>query len=149
MIRVERTDSKHQDFIKLVDQLNAYLRITDGEEHSFYNQFNGLEKLDHVVVIYDSNQPVACGAFKVYDDNYVEIKRMFTIPESRNKGLASKVIRHLENWAEELKFSGCILETGKRQIEAVQFYKKIGYNEIEKYEPYKNMDNSICFKKEF
>ena len=149
MIKVERTNSKHKDFIKLVDLLNAYLKITDGEEHSFYNQFNGLEQLNHVILVYDSNKPVACGAFKAFDNKFVEIKRMYTIPESRKKGLASNVINHLESWAKELKFSGCILETGKRQIEAVQFYKKIGYQETEKYGPYKNMDNSICFKKEF
>ena len=50
MIKLTRTNSKNIDFIELIKQLDAYLKITDGDEHDFYNQFNAIESLNHVVI---------------------------------------------------------------------------------------------------
>jgi putative acetyltransferase len=147
MIMLQRTDSKHSEFIALVKELDAYLKITDGDEHDFYNQFNGIEQLNHVKVAYINDVAVGCGAFKAYNSTSVEIKRMFTSPSARSKGVASKILNELENWASELNFQSAVLETGKRQIEAVNFYKKCDYRSIPKYGQYKDMDNSLCFEK--
>lgn len=147
MIMLQRTDSKHPEFIALVKELDDYLKITDGDEHDFYNQFNGIEQLNHVIVAYINDVAVGCGAFKAYDSTSVEIKRMFTSPSSRSKGVASKILNELENWASELNFQSAVLETGKRQVEAVKFYKKCDYRSIPKYGQYKDMDNSLCFEK--
>ncbi|WP_179346341.1 GNAT family N-acetyltransferase [Winogradskyella ursingii] len=147
MIKIVRTNSINKDFIRLISELDTYLKITDGDEHEFYNQFNGIENLEHVVVAYDNENPVGCGAFKNFDNNSVEIKRMFTKPEARKKSVGSKILKELENWASKLKYESCILETGIRQKEAVEFYKKNNYQIIPKYGQYQNMDNSLCFKK--
>ena len=48
-----------------------------------------------------------------------------------------------------MDYDAAILETGKRQIEAVNFYKKNGYDITANYGQYIGMDNSLCFKKEF
>ncbi len=40
------------DFINLVKELDAYLKITDGDDHDFYNQYNNIDVLKHVVVVY-------------------------------------------------------------------------------------------------
>ena len=77
----------------------------------------------------------------------MEVKRMFTLPESRGKGIATKVLNELENWASELGYAKCMLETGKRQPEAVRLYQKNGYKQIPNYGQYINMDNSVCFEK--
>ncbi len=124
MIRLKRTDSSNKDFVDLVKQLDAYLRITDGDEHDFYNQYNSIENLKHVVIAYTENKPVGCGAFKDFENNSVEIKRMYTLEKNRGKGIASLILNELEKWASELNYDSCILETGIRQIEAVEFYKK-------------------------
>ncbi|OEJ98845.1 GNAT family N-acetyltransferase [Flavivirga aquatica] len=147
MIKIVRTDSKDFDFINLVKHLDAYLKVKDGDDHAFYNQYNNIDVLKHVVIAYLNEAPVACGAFKEFDNNTVEIKRMFTLPESRGKGLASKILLELEKWSNELSYNACILETGKRQTEAVAFYKKMSYTAIPNYGQYKNMTNSLCFKK--
>ncbi|WP_299278152.1 GNAT family N-acetyltransferase [uncultured Psychroserpens sp.] len=147
MIKIIRTDSKNSDFSGLVKELDAYLKITDGDEHEFYNQFNGITVLEYVVVAYLNDEPVGCGAFKRFGDSSVEIKRMYTMPKTRGQGIATKILNHLENWAKELNYSSCVLETGIRQKEAVQFYKKNKYTIIPKYGQYVNMDNSLCFEK--
>lgn len=148
MINSIKTDSSHPDFIALTKELDSYLKVTDGDEHDFYNQFNNIDVIKHVVIAYNKNEAVACGAFKEFNTDSVEIKRMFTKPNSRGKGVASHVINLLEKWAQEIGYKNCVLETGKRQIEAVNFYKKSHYKIIPNYGHYVNMDNSLCFKKE-
>ncbi len=147
MIKIVRTNSEHKDFKSLVKDLDAYLAVTDGDEHAFYDQFNGIENLDHVVLAYENDNAVGCGAFKTFDDSSVEIKRMYTVPECREKGIASEIINNLELWASELSYEYCILETGKRQVEAVKFYQKKNYKNIANYGQYVGMANSLCFKK--
>ncbi|MCH3881310.1 MULTISPECIES: GNAT family N-acetyltransferase [Tenacibaculum] len=142
-----RTNSKNQDFKNLVKHLDAYLKITDGDEHDFYNQYNNIDVLKQVIVIYDAKKPIGCGAIKKFDDVSVEVKRMFVSEENRGKGVAQKILKELEIWANELGYKKCVLETGKRQVEAVIFYKKCAYKIIPNYGQYKGMDNSICFEK--
>jgi len=102
MLKIVRTDSSNQDFIDLVKSLDSYLKITDEDEHDFYNQFNNIDILKHVVIGYYKGSAVACGAFKAFDKNTVEIKRMYTKPEVRGKGFAGKTLEALEIWAKEL-----------------------------------------------
>lgn len=147
MTEIIRTNSNNKDFIGLVKELDTYLAMTDGDEHAFYDQFNGIDNLDHVVVAYDYDKAVGCGAFKKYDATSVEIKRMYTIPGFRGQGIASEIIRSLELWASELNYENCVLETGKRQVEAVNFYQKKNYKIITNYGQYVGMSNSLCFKK--
>ena len=126
MLRIIRTDSDNQDFIQLVKQLDADLAKRDGDDHSFYAQFNKIDKIKYVVVAYEDHNPVGCGAIKKYSPTTVEVKRMYTAPESRGKGIATEVVTELEKWAAELAYKKCILETGKKQPEAIRLYEKNG-----------------------
>ena len=147
MIKVIRTDSDNQDFIDLVKNLDADLAHRDGNDHSFYNQFNKIDKIKYAVVAYEDDKPMGCGAIKEFNSSTMEIKRMYTTPASRGKGIATKVLSELEIWAAELSFEKCILETGKRQPEAVELYKKKGYKRIPNYGQYTGIENSLCFEK--
>ena len=148
MIRLFRTDSGNEDFIRLVKELDADLAERDGEEHSFYSKFNKVDMIRHVVVAYQNNVAISCGAIKEYDPKTMEVKRMFTSPENRGKGFAGIILHELENWAREMNFEKCILETGKRQAEAIRLYKKSGYDIIPNYGQYAGIENSVCFKKD-
>jgi GNAT superfamily N-acetyltransferase len=148
MIQLIRTDSGNSDFIELVQQLDAELAERDGDEHPFYAQFNKIDRIRHVVVAYADSQPAGCGAIKEYAPGVMEIKRMFTRPQDRGRGIASKVLRELETWAGELSYKKCILETGIRQQEAVGLYKMNRYVIIPNYGQYAGIENSVCFEKE-
>lgn len=148
MIRLVRTHSEDLDFRLLVKQLDADLKITDGDEHDFYNQFNAIDSIKHVVVAYSKKQAVACGAFKEFNRNSLEIKRMFTMPEERGKGIATLILKELENWGAQLGYSSSILETGIRQKEAIALYNKNLYNSTPNYGQYAGVKNSLCFKKQ-
>lgn len=147
MIRLLRTDSDNADFRTLVAMLDAYLSDTDGAEHSFYAQYNKLDKIRHVVLAYDNDKAAGCGAIKAYTSNSAEVKRMYVHPDHRQKGIASKVLTELEQWARELNFDSCILETGKRQAEAIKLYQKMDYRVIENYGQYSGVENSVCMEK--
>ncbi len=148
MINIIRTDSDNKDFIELVKYLDADLAEKDGNDHSFYAQFNKINKIRHAVVAYENDRPVACGAIKEFSPESMEVKRMYTLPGNRGKGIATSVLRELEKWATELSYKKCMLETGKRQPEAIGLYKKNGYKIIPNYGQYAGIENSLCFEKE-
>jgi putative acetyltransferase len=147
MIGIIRTNSENSDFVQLVAQLDQLLADLDGRDHDFYNQYNKIDKIKHVVVVYSDELPVACGAIKEFDAGTMEVKRMFTDANSRGNGLATQVLTELENWALELGYTKCILETGKRLPDAVRLYQNRGYRLIPNYGQYIEMENSICFEK--
>lgn len=148
MVSTVRTDSENTHFIELVRLLDADLAERDGTEHSFYAQFNKIDSLKNVVVAYYDGRHVACGAMKEIIPGAMEIKRMYTRPEFRHKGLATVILSELENWATELAYDKCVLETGKRQPEAIALYEKNGYRPIPNYGQYAGVANSLCFEKE-
>ena len=147
MLRTVRTDSNNLDFVELVRRLDIDLADRDGKEHAFYSQFNKIDLIRHVVVAYDDNLPVGCGAIKQFSSDAMEVKRMYTLPEYRGRGVATIILRELEAWATEMKFEKCVLETGKRQPEAIELYKKSGYEIIPNYGQYVGIENSVCFEK--
>jgi len=148
MLTFQRTNSENVVFLDLVKELDADLAVRDGKERDFYNQFNKLDSIKHVIVAFKNNTPAGCGAIKQYSDDTMEVKRMFVPLTLRGKGIASLVLNELEKWAIELEYKKCILETGKRQPEAIALYKKNGYVQIPNYGQYIGIENSVCFFKE-
>ena len=144
---ISRTNQKNEAFKSLVKFLDKELAVTDGDDHDFYHQFNGIENLNQVVIFTVNEKVVACGAIKRMDSSTAEIKRMYTAPEHRGRGIAYKIINELESWARELEYSRLILETGSRQTSALKLYEKVGYRRMSNYGPYVDMENSICFQK--
>ncbi|MDR6805858.1 GNAT superfamily N-acetyltransferase [Dyadobacter sp. BE34] len=147
MIILRRTDSDDLDFKALVKLLDAELAERDGADHGFYAQFNKIDKIRHAVVCYENDRPIGCGAIKAFNDEAMEVKRMYVSPDGRNKGIATRVLTELENWANELGYAQCVLETGKRQPEAIALYEKNGYQRTENYGQYVGVENSVCFAK--
>lgn len=149
MIKLKRTNSENSVFQKLVAELDKDLAIRDGADHSFYAQFNKIDSIKYVIVAYQDDEPVGCGAIKEYEENVMEVKRMYVPIEKRGNGIASMILNELENWAKELGYNKCILETGIYQPEAIGLYKKSSYTIIINYGQYRDVESSICFEKIF
>lgn len=146
-ITLRRTTSEDAEFRSLVVQLDADLAVRNGEEQSFFAAFNTLTTIREVVVCHEGGTPVGCGAFKEYGSGVAEIKRMFVLPSHRGRGIAGQVLRELEAWADECGFHTCILETGKKQPEAIRLYEKSGYHRIANYGQYAEVESSVCMEK--
>ena len=147
MYTCNRTDSANTDFQLLVHQLDRYLMGVNGDSHDFFDQFNKIDNIKHVVVLYQDGQPAGCGAIKEYEPGIMEVKRMFVPPAARGKGLATAVLKELETWAAELGYKKCILETGDTMPDAIALYKKNGYSSIPNYGQYLGVSSSVCFEK--
>ena len=96
---------------------------------------------------YIDGEAVGCGAFKPFDHQTVEIKRMYVAPAFRGRGIAGQILAELETQANELGYVACVLETGQKQPEAIQLYQKNGYAQIPNYGQYAGVENSVCMKK--
>ncbi|HOZ70097.1 MAG TPA: GNAT family N-acetyltransferase [Chitinophagaceae bacterium] len=147
MFTCTRTDSTNTDFKMLVNQLDRYLMGINGDDHDFFDQFNKIDNIRHVVVLYLDGQPAGCGAIKEYEPGVMEVKRMFVPPAARGKGLATAILKELEVWAAELGYEKCILETGDIMPDAIALYKKNGYRSIPNYGQYVDVASSVCFEK--
>jgi GNAT superfamily N-acetyltransferase len=143
-----RTTSEHPNFRKLVKALDEDLYRRNGDIQSQYEQYNQIDKIKHAIVIYFEGQAVGCGCFKRFDDQTVEMKRMFVLPEMRGKQFAARMLQELEKWAAEEGNTRAVLETGRRQVEAQRLYSLAGYSLTENYGQYIGMDDSICYQKE-
>ena len=143
-----RTTSENLDFRELVNALDADLYERNGEAQLQYRQYNQIDKIKHAIVVYVDEKPVGCGCFKQFDDQTIEIKRMFVLPEMRGKQMAAKLLQELETWAIEDSYTKAILETGLRQVEAIRLYTRAGYSLTENYGQYIGMEESICYRKE-
>ncbi|MGA1835486.1 GNAT family N-acetyltransferase [Herbiconiux sp. 11R-BC] len=74
--------------------------------------------------------PVAGGAFKTFDENTSELKRIWTSAQHRRQGLARRVVRELEEESRRRGFGVVYLTTGPRQPEAQRLYFESGYTPL-------------------
>nr|WP_314897471.1 GNAT family N-acetyltransferase [uncultured Flavobacterium sp.] len=147
-IEIIKTTSENPDFVTLIAALDKSLWERYPELKTNYWGNNVIELNPNVIIIYLENKPVACGCFKKYDKNTIEIKRMFVSPEARGLGLAQKILQELEFWAHDLGYAASVLETLCKQKEAISLYQKVGYVIVDNYEPYVGLENSICMRKQ-
>ncbi|MCF2520575.1 GNAT family N-acetyltransferase [Dyadobacter sp. CY351] len=142
-----RTNSENPDFKKLTDQLDDELCAIYNTNKADYEDYNRITNLPTVLLTYENDTVVACGCFKIYNESTIEIKRMFVVPAFRGKGIASTMVRELEQWAIELGFQNAVLETGTGQPQAIAMYHKLGYTNAEKLGQNEEIGHSVFMVK--
>jgi putative acetyltransferase len=143
----KRTNAADPAFRLLILDLDRDLEQRYGQQQAFFDQFNSVEDIQNVIVAFDETQPVGCGAFKPYNADTVEIKRMFVAVAARGNKLGSKILAELEAWAKAEGFKRSLLETGKNQPEAIRLYNSAGYQPIPNYDQYAGVEMSLCMEK--
>lgn len=147
-LKILNTNSTNIDFDKLTKLLDYDLNERYGELQKQYDKHNKVDHINDVIIIYMDDVPVACGAFKEYNINSIELKRIFVKKENRRQGLSKLIINELEKIGKEKGYRYAVLETGSNQYEAISLYKNNGYEIIGNYGPYVGNENSICMKKD-
>lgn len=145
--RLVRTNTADNDFQQLVRQLDHELWNELKDDQATYDQHNKVPDIKTAVVVYDKSLPVACGCFKAFDADTVEIKRMFVQKTHRGKGLSKQVLNELEKWAAEQGYRYAVLETSVHFTTAKQLYQSNGYQIVANYGPYVDLVESICMRK--
>ncbi|WP_188543958.1 GNAT family N-acetyltransferase [Rhodococcoides trifolii] len=104
------------------DQLFEELAAYPAEE--FATPHGGL------IVILQDGESVAGGAFRRYDAQTAELKRIWTSARHRRRGLARRVLVELEAAIADRGYTRIYLTTGWRQPEAVGLYLAAGYTPL-------------------
>ena len=147
-LKILGTDSTNIDFIKLLELLDDDLNERYGELQKQYDKYNKVDCIDDVIIIYKDEVPVACGAFKEHNIDAIELKRVFVTKENRRQGLSKIVINELEKLGRSKGYKYALLETGIKQHEAIDLYRKTGYEIMDNFEPYIGNINSLCMQKD-
>jgi GNAT superfamily N-acetyltransferase len=87
------------------------------------------------LVAYVDGIPSACGGYRTYDPaaGTVELKKMYTVPELRSRGLGRLVGARLEQHAADHGARRAILETGARSHSALALVRLAGYQPTARY----------------
>jgi GNAT superfamily N-acetyltransferase len=98
------------------------------------------------VVAYDAadGQLLGCAGWRAHGPD-AELKRMFTMPAARGRGVARRVLQAIEESARERGCKRVILETGDRQPEAIALYLKCGYERIEDFGYYQGEEGVLSY----
>jgi GNAT superfamily N-acetyltransferase len=127
------------DFKLLTDELDNELSYKNGEKQNEYNKYNKLDGINDTIIVYNKNVPIACGSIKLYDPNKYEVKRVYVRKDHRGKGISKEIMNCLESIARDKAIKTLILETSRTFIEAINLYKRMGYQVIDNYGQYKGM----------
>ena len=112
---------------------------TDGKNKDF---------IENCSVVYEENQVIGGGAIRRHDDETIELKRVFVHTEYQGRGIGSRLVSLLMEWAIELGYKKMVLETGELLAESCAVYKKLGFQVIPNYGPYEDMPESLCMAKD-
>lgn len=97
------------------------------------------------VLALDGERAVAGGGIRRLDADTAELKRMWTAPSHRRRGLAWVVLGALEDAARERGYRRLVLETGWAQPEAIALYEARGYRRIPGYGRYRDEPGEVSF----
>jgi hypothetical protein len=145
---IKRTTSADPDFQVLIAHLDHELWNELKEDQATYDQYNKVPDIQTALVLYMNGKPAASGCFKEYDNETVEVKRMFVEKEFRGRGLSTIILKELEEWAMQSGFKYALLETSVHFKTARSLYSKAGYVVIDNYDQYAGLEESVCMKKE-
>lgn len=83
-------------------------------------------------------EPVACGGIRTLEPGVGYIKRMWVSGTVRGAGLGARMLAALEDEARALGHHTVKLETNRALVEAIAFYRRAGYVEVDPFidEPY-------------
>lgn len=144
-----KTDGENEDFAALCEALDRALDQAVGGkiQRQQYAKYNLRDSIHDVILIYREGRAVGCGAYKLYDEETVELKRIYVDSSLQGRGIGKELVRRLEADAKKAGYRYAVLETGAPLIRAAKLYQGLGYERIPNYGQYADMPDSICMKK--
>lgn len=148
-LKFVKTDGEDEAFVTLCEELDDYLEQLVGKEEKQpkYDKYNQRNNIHDVIVVYKDEKPIGCGAYKLYDGETIEIKRVYVDESMRGIGVGKELIRRLEAYARIAGFRYAVLETDEIMTRAVEFYRKYGYKIIPNYGSHADKSGCVCMSK--
>lgn len=154
-LRIERVGFGHPDALLLIAEVQQeYVVRYGGQDETPLDPAMFDPPHGSFYVAYLDDRPVASGAWRRREDvealgstSTVEVKRMYVVPDARGRGLARRMLAHLEETARAAGAEVSVLETGLKQPEAIALYESAGYVPVAKFGYYAHARLSRCFGK--
>lgn len=145
--RLSLTDPAAEPLLRgLTEEYN--LRYGGGiSEMSAYDVADFDHPAGFFLILTLDGRTVAGGGFRRLDESTAEVKRLWTDPAYRRRGLASRVLNLLEREAAARGYRRLRLETGMAQPEAVALYAARGWVPGERYGRHRDSPGAVFFEK--
>ena len=151
-LRIERVPITHPDAMLLVEAVQEeYVARYGGRDESPVDARDFEDPYGQFFVGYLDETPVATGAWRrssvqaLGADVTAEIKRMYVVPAAQRRGLARRMLAHLESTAATEGIEALVLETGLKQPEAIALYLACGYEPVPAFGYYAGAELSRTF----
>jgi len=146
-IRVVPGDPRDAEATRLLQASHALMQSLFSEED---NHFLSIDDLCvpsiHFFVAKEGETTLGCVAL-ADKGAYGEIKSMFVDPDARGKGIAHRLMQHLDKQARALNLSALKLETGDSLTEAHSLYYAHGFADCGPFGDYEESPASIFMSK--
>ncbi|WP_210438888.1 GNAT family N-acetyltransferase [Nocardioides xinjiangensis] len=136
-LRIERLPITHPDAQLLVEAVQEeYVARYGGRDESPVDPADFEDPVGQFFVGYLDGAPVATGAWRrspvraLGAEVTAEVKRMYVVPAAQRRGLARRMLAHLEATAAAAGIEALVLETGTKQPEAIALYLSSGYEPV-------------------
>ena len=151
LIKIDIVDYKNEDFHHLCYLLEEeHVRVIKEQRSLRGNCLSCLEEFSYVFIAYHEQKAVGCIAMKNPVNGVIELGRLYVLPEYRNLGVATKLLKVIIKKAKQMDGVKLILDTYERFESAVKLYEKFGFKKIaiiEKY--YNNIHTAIVMQLTF
>jgi ribosomal protein S18 acetylase RimI-like enzyme len=151
-IEIRSVGYGHADALRLIEEVQAEYVVRYGSRDETPLDPLMFEPPDgSFFVAYLEGDPVATGAWRRSSvvafgtDRTAEVKRMYVVPAARGRGVARRMLAHLEASAQEHGAEAVVLETGLRQPEAIALYESSGYEPVPSFGYYRDAPLSRCY----
>jgi len=147
-ITLARESPRQPEVARLLDALDAYQSTLYPPESNHFLDEEALAAANvRFFVARRGARAVGCGALRIDDAGYGELKRMFVTPEARGLRLGRRLLERIEDEARREGLAWLRLETGIHQPEALALYRTAGYVEREAFGEYRPDPLSVFMEK--
>lgn len=138
-----------QDDVRvLVSELNEALLALTPLEFCFHLTVEQMATpATTLFVARDDGEAVACGALHRHQGGIGEIKRMYTRPSHRGRGIGGEIVERIEETAHAEGLAKLVLETGDRHPAAWAVYERAGFARCGPVLDYPDSKWSIFYEK--
>jgi len=151
-LRLERVAITHPDAQALIEAVQEeYVARYGSRDEAPIDEAEFVDPVGQFFVGYLDGTPVATGAWRrssvkaLGAEVTAEVKRMYVVPAAQRRGVARRMLTHLETTAAAEGVEVMVLETGAKQPEAIALYTSSGYEPIPGFGYYKGSELSRCF----
>lgn len=150
-MRITIDDLSGKGIAEFLDEHIKDMQLTSPPESKHALDIEGLRKPGITFwTVWDQQTLIGCGALKELNRWHAEIKSMRTLPSSKRKGIASKLLQHIVSEAKDRGYSRLSLETGSMPFfePARKLYAKFGFQNCAPFSNYNEDPNSVFMTKE-